>query len=83
VFKELNAARAESDRYRVAAIFSFGANEDMDGKGDEHSAELLSRCIADYNEMFGTSYSIDTFDSYRKDITKRMKQKNSITKILR
>lgn len=76
VFKELNAARNEADRYKVAAIFSFGVNEDMDGAGDEHSQELLTRCISDYNELFGTSYSIDTFDAYRKDITKRMKQKN-------
>ena len=76
VFKELNAQREEKDRYRVAAIFSYGANEDLDGKGDEHSAELLSRCIDDYNGMFGTNYSIETFDAYRKDITKRMKQKD-------
>lgn len=75
-FKKLNDARDEADRYKVAAIFSFGANEDMDEKGDEHSAELLSRCIADYNSLFETSYSIETFDAYRKDITKRMKQKN-------
>ncbi len=76
VFKELNAARAEEDRYKIAAIFSYGANEDMDGKGDEHSAELLSRIMDDYNGMFGTSYSIENFDAYRKDITKRMKQKD-------
>ena len=76
VFKELNAARAEEDRYKIAAIFSYGANEDMDGKGDEHSAELLSRIMDDYNKMFGTSYSIENFDAYRKDITKRMKQKD-------
>ena len=35
VFKELNAARPEQDRYKIAAIFSYGVNEDMDGKGDE------------------------------------------------
>jgi len=75
-FKELNAARDEADRYKIAAIFSFGANEDMDGKKDEHSMELLKRCIDDYNDQFGTSYDIDTFDAYRKDITKRMKQKD-------
>lgn len=75
-FKKLNEKRDEKDRYKVAAIFTFGQNEDMDGKGDEHSAELLSRCIEDYNKMFGTSYSIDTFDAYRKDITKRIKQKD-------
>ena len=76
VFKELNSARPEADRYKIAAIFSYGANEDMDGKGDEHSAELLSRIMDDYNGMFGTSYSIENFDAYRKDITKRMKQKD-------
>ena len=76
VFKKLNSTRDEADRYRVAAIFSYGANEDMDGKGDEHSAELLSRIMDDYNNMFGTSYSIENFDAYRKDITKRMKQKD-------
>ena len=76
VFKELNEARDEGDRYRVAAIFSYGANEDMDEKGDEHSAELLSRIMGDYNRMFGTSYSIENFDAYRKDIAKRMKQKD-------
>ena len=75
-FKKLNEKRDEEERYKVAAIFTFGQNEDMDGKGDEHSSELLSRCIEDYNKMFGTSYSIDTFDAYRKDITKRMKQKD-------
>ena len=76
VFKKLNEERDEDHQYRVAAIFSFGANEDMDGKGDEHSVELLTRCIDDYNVMFGTSYSTDTFDAYRKDIAKRLKQKD-------
>lgn len=76
VLKELNAAGPEANRYKIAAIFSYGANEDMDGKGDEHSVELLSRIMDDYNAMFGTSYSIENFDAYRKDITKRMKQKD-------
>ncbi len=76
VLKKKNAARPEDSQYKIAAIFSYGANEDMDGKGDEHSAELLSRIMTDYNNMFGTSYSIENFDAYRKDITKRMKQKD-------
>lgn len=76
VFKELNGKRPEKNRYKIAAIFSYGANEDMDGEGDEHSAELLDRIMKDYNEMFGTSFTIDGFDSYRKDISKRLKQKN-------
>lgn len=76
VFKELNDAREDDKKYKVAAIFSYGANEDLDGVGDEHSAELLSRCMEDYNAMYGTAFSIETFDGYRKDITKRMKQKD-------
>ena len=76
VFKKLNEQLPENKRYKVAAIFSYAANEDMDDGADEHSAELLSRCIKDYNEMYNTSFDIDTFDSYRKDIAKRMKQKN-------
>ena len=76
IFKELNKQREVDKQYKVAAIFSFGVNEDMDERGDEHSAELLSRCIDDYNRMFGTAYDIDNFDSYRKDIAQRLKQKN-------
>ena len=76
VFCELNSKRLESSRYKITGIFSYGVNEDMDGTGDEHSAELLERIMSDYNKMFGTSFSLDGFDSYRKDISKRLKQKN-------
>jgi len=76
VFKELNAQRTPDKRYKVAAIFSFGANEDMDEGGDEHSSELLSKCMKDYNDLYGTAFDLDKFDAYRKDIAKRMKQKN-------
>ena len=76
VFKELNENRPENAQYKIAAIFSYGANEDMDGTGDEHSAELLERIMGDYNAMFGTTFSLDGFDAYRKDIAKRLKQKN-------
>lgn len=48
----------------------------MDEGGDEHSQELLGRCMDDYNAMFGTSFAPDSFDAYRKDITRRMKQKD-------
>ncbi len=70
------SATGESERYRVAAIFTYQANEDMDEGGDEHSQELLGRCMDDYNAMFGTSFAPDSFDAYRKDITRRMKQKD-------
>jgi len=32
--------------------------------------------MKDYNKMFGTDYDLSKFDAYRKDISKRMKQKD-------
>lgn len=75
-FKALNEMRDDDKRYRVAAIFTYQPNGDMDEGGDEHSQELLERCMNDYNAMFGTAFGLDSFDAYRKDITRRMKQKN-------
>ncbi|CDG64582.1 Type-1 restriction enzyme R protein [Methanobacterium sp. MB1] len=57
----------------IAAIFSFDANEEI--KGDEHSRDKLERYIQDYNEMFGTNYSTDTFNEYYVDVSKRSKDK--------
>lgn len=74
-FKKLNDAAPENRRLKVAAIFSYQANEDMDDGADEHSQELLDRCIRDYNDLYGTVFKIDTFDAYRKDIANRLKQK--------
>lgn len=66
---------------KIAAIFTYAANEDMDeGADTPQSREFLEQCIQDYNEMFSTekekpSFSLETFDAYRKDIAKRLKQK--------
>lgn len=65
-----------SNGKRIAAIFTYQANEDMDEGQDQYSCEYLKECMNDYNEMFGTNYDIDTFDGYRKDIAKRLKQKD-------
>ena len=74
--RALNSKR--ENPYRIAAIFTYQANEDMEADEgvDEHSQALLDRCIDDYNKMFGTSFDSSTFDAYRKDISKRMKQKD-------
>ena len=75
-FKKLNDEAPTDKRLKVAAIFSYEANEDMDDGADEHSQELLDRCMRDYNALYGTAFMIDTFDAYRKDIAKRLKQKD-------
>ena len=48
----------------------------MDDGADEHSQELLERCMKQYNEMYETTFDLDTFESYRKDIANRLKQKD-------
>lgn len=57
---------------KIAGIFSFGANEDLEGK-DEHSRDSLERIITDYNKIFDTNYSTDTFSSYFADVSKKVK----------
>lgn len=59
---------------KIAAVFSFGANEDLDDK-DEHSRDQLERIIQDYNAMFETNFSTDTFSAYDKDIQRRLQLK--------
>lgn len=60
----------------ISGIFSFGANEDYEGK-DEHSRDSLERIIKDYNKCYNTNFSTDTFQAYHKDISDRVKGKKT------
>ena len=60
----------------ISGIFSYGANEDAEGK-DEHSRDALERIIEDYNEVYSTNFSTDTFSAYHKDISDRVKGKKT------
>lgn len=62
--------------YRIAAIYHCQNNEDMEDGCDETSKDRLKRCMDEYNDMFQTSFELDAFDGYRKDIISRMKQKD-------
>ena len=65
------------NNYKIAAIFTYKANEDLEDEGlDEFSDAGLLECMNDYNEMFGTQFDLSSFDSYRKDVSNRMKQRN-------
>lgn len=91
-YELFKAAQLERDRpLRIATIFSYTANEDDkdanddlteadpmkdDGTVNLHSREKLDICIADYNAMFGTSYSTkdsQSFYNYYRNIAKRVK----------
>jgi len=56
---------------KIATIFSYDANEEM--KDNKHSREKLDSYIEDYNKLFGTNFSTDTFDQYYVDVAKRSK----------
>lgn len=64
------------NNYKIGAIFTYQANQDMEENPDKHACEQLETCMDDYNGMFGTDYDLTKFDAYRKDISKRMKQKD-------
>ncbi|QUH24210.1 type I restriction endonuclease subunit R [Methanobacterium alkalithermotolerans] len=58
---------------KIATIFSYDDNEEI--KGEKHSREKLDEYIKDYNELFGTNFSTETFDQYYVDVAKRSKDK--------
>ena len=76
-------------RLKIAVIYSYSANEEeADGILDEENSEdasalndtdrdFLEKAITDYNAMFHTNYSTDgdRFQSYYKDVSLRMKNK--------
>lgn len=65
-FKEVNKD------LKIGAIFTFGANEELK-EDQEHSRDSLDRIINDYNKMYGTHFSTNTFDAYFRDICKKIK----------
>jgi type I restriction enzyme R subunit len=87
-FKKQLADVPSDKKLKVAAIYSFGANEEeIDGVIDENSEDTsgldassrdyLDGAISDYNQMFGTSYdtSSDKFQNYYKDVSERVKNR--------
>ncbi|MGD3158654.1 type I restriction endonuclease subunit R [Staphylococcus cohnii] len=59
----------------ISTIFTYHDNEDSSrNKGEQHSRDILETVMADYNQMFQTNFSTDTFDSYFNDISKRVKK---------
>lgn len=87
-FKKQLADVPSDKKLKVATIYSFGVNdEDADGMIDENSEDtsgldtssrdFLESAIADYNDMFGTSYdtSSDKFQNYYKDVSEKVKNR--------
>ena len=86
-FKELMDERG-GERLRIALIYSWSPNEEepdgiladeeLDSTNlDQTSRDFLDAAIADYNGIFGTTFSTDgdRFEGYYKDVSRRMKER--------
>lgn len=87
-FARQQADLVPDQRLKIATIFSYAANEELDGDHldeegfetaslDQSSRDFLDEAIADYNAMFGTSYdtSAEKFQNYYKDLSLRLKNR--------
>ncbi|AIQ50629.1 type I restriction endonuclease subunit R [Paenibacillus sp. FSL R7-0331] len=87
-YETLNHLQKDSGNpLKIATIFSFSANEEQSAIGEildetfepsamnQSAKEFLSSAIQDYNEMFKTSYGVDSkeFQNYYRDLAKRVK----------
>ncbi|MDO5851862.1 MAG: type I restriction endonuclease subunit R [Methanobacteriaceae archaeon] len=66
--------KSKNHDLKIATIYSFDSNEDPEGK-EIHSRDKLEEHIKDYNNMFETNFSTDTFNQYYVDISKKSKEK--------
>ena len=86
-FKRQQESRTSDQKLKIATIYSWAANEEVDGTYEENnenvdnldksSRDFLESAIHDYNGYFGTNYdtSSDKFQNYYKDLSLRMKNK--------
>lgn len=75
IFKQLKEEGKHD--LNVSTIFTYAANEDKKNQvNNVHSKESLQQIILDYNQTFGKNYSLDTFDGFFNDISKRVKEGN-------
>lgn len=90
-YEELNNLQKDDEKkLKITTIFSYAANEEQNAVGDiqeenfEPSAmdssakEFLAKAIKDYNEMFRTSFGVDSkeFQNYYRDLAKRVKSQD-------
>ena len=72
LIKYYDIFKKKDHNLKIAGIYSYGQNEESDGTG-EHSREALDRMIVDYNHLYNTDYSTETWDRYFSDVSKKVK----------
>ena len=86
-FKKQLANVPSDKKLKIALIYSFGINDDIDDMVDENSEntseldkssrDFLEDAISDYNKMFRTNYdtSFDKFPGYYQDVSSKVKNR--------
>lgn len=87
-FQKQMADLPSDKRLKIATIYSFGINEDIEGvlgeedtdntdKLDASSREFLDKAIKDYNRIFDTNFDTSSkkFENYYKDVSERVKKR--------
>lgn len=86
-FKKQQESLTPANKLKIAIIYSWSANEELDGleeennentdRLDQSSRDFLESALKDYNQMFGTSYdtSSEKFQNYYKDVSLRVKNR--------
>ena len=72
------AFKKKNHNLKVAVVFTYAANEDIDidpdtKEVDKRSKDLLEKAIKDYNKMFNTNFTGSEFYRYYTDLQKRIK----------
>lgn len=76
--------RSLHPKIKIGAVFTYAANESQEdektgmnqGFANENvTSDELQAIMDDYNEMFGTAFSVENFSNYYDDINLRMKKK--------
>ncbi|MEO2070883.1 MAG: type I restriction endonuclease subunit R [Zunongwangia sp.] len=90
-YEMTNELQKDSDKpLKIATIFSFAANEEQNAIGeiqdesfevsamDMSAKEFLTKAINDYNQMFKTSFGVNSkdFQNYYRDLAKRVKNQD-------
>lgn len=90
-YEAINELQKDSDKpLKIATIFSFAANEEQSAIGeiqdesfevsamDMSAKEFLTKAINDYNQMFRTSFGVNSkdFQNYYRDLAKRVKNQD-------
>ena len=78
IFKSLNP------QIKIGAVFTYAANSSQDDEmtgmnqgfeNEKVTADDLQMIMDDYNQMFGTGFTLDNFSAYYDDINERMKKR--------